>query len=219
VAPLEKIRMEEMYRAKMIDRFAKGEARQSGLITFFNTNLGLFLLSTVFISAFSWAYTTWTAYTKHKEEIEHTRQKLGLEIMNRLGYVAELQRVFPFGDRKVIQTALTGFDNRANTNPSWVLHYSPVFPEYEERSFLSLLWELETISDQPKRQQLRRLHTPIETAKAYLDRLEYTSTKSQKTEDGKIETFSLSATDQNMFLREVLEPIRILQNPNYYEAR
>src|SRR5208282_1199910 len=164
----EKIRAEEVYRVKVRGRLESRTPKQSKLLAFLNTNFGLFLLSTVFISSFSWGFNAWLNHQRDLKEAQKSRQKLGLEMMNRLKYLDELQRPFPYNERHAIETAINGFNAHANVNPSWIPHYSSVFPEYQERSLMSLVWQLETLSTGSAREKLKSVHRPIETAGQYL---------------------------------------------------
>ena len=47
---------------------------------FLNSNLGIFILSTFFISFLSWAYTTYSSYLKEKSEKSNQTEKLEAEI-------------------------------------------------------------------------------------------------------------------------------------------
>jgi hypothetical protein len=83
---------------------ARKESTSKKTLAFLNTNFGIFLLSTVFISSFTWVFNTWTTHTRHAEETKKTRQKLGLEMMNRLRYLDELQDPFLYDERHAIET-------------------------------------------------------------------------------------------------------------------
>ncbi|HKQ87384.1 MAG TPA: hypothetical protein VJS43_11525, partial [Candidatus Acidoferrales bacterium] len=168
----ERIRTTEYYKAKYRKEFS-AETKPTGLLAFFNTTFGLFLLSTVFIGCFSYGFNAWVNHVRDRAEAQKTRQKLGLELMNRLQYIDELDTTFPYDERRTIETALYGFDAQANVNPSWIRHYGAVFPEYQQRSFISVIWELESLSGPEKRQQLKQARVAVEKIRAYLDRLVY----------------------------------------------
>jgi hypothetical protein len=213
----ERIRTKEFYRAKYRTEFAT-EEKPKGLLSFFNTNFGLFLLSTVFIGCFSWGFNAWTTHVRDGAEVQKTRQKLGLELMNRLQCMEEMETTFPYDERKTIETALYGFDAHANVNPSWIRHYGAVFPEYEQRSLISIVWELETLSDSKKREQLKSARQPIEKIKSYFPRLVYAKEPApDKNPMGVVETFSLSKQDRESFEREVLAPLAFARDSTYFE--
>ena len=150
----ERIRTKEYFRAKFRKEFS-AEEKQKGFLAFVNTNFGLFLLSTVFIGCFSWGFNAWVNHVHDSAEAQKNRQKLGLELMNRLQYIDELETTIAYDERRTIETALYGFDPHANVNPSWIRHYGAVFPEYEQRSLISVVWELESLSKFRKTQAVQ----------------------------------------------------------------
>jgi hypothetical protein len=199
---------------------AVGESAGSKLLAFVNSNFGLFLLSTVFISSFSWGFNAWLTHERDVKEMYKNRQKLGLEIMNRIRYVEELRSPFPYNEYHTIQSAIDGFTVSANVNPSWIPHYSAVFPEYEPRSLMSLFWELETLSGEPQKTQLELAHKTIEALNKYFQKLIYRVVNApDRNAEGKIETFELSSADVGELDTEVLKPIEFLRDPKYYERQ
>jgi hypothetical protein len=213
----ERIREREFYKAKYKKEFST-EKKPKGLLPFLNTNFGLFLLSTVFIGCFSWGFNAWTNHVRDDREAQKSRQKLGLELMNRLQYIEEMKTTFPYDERRTIETALYGFNAQANVNPSWIRHYGAVFPEYEQRSLVSLVWELETLSDSKKRQQLKAAREPIEKIRTYLSRLVYAKEAApNKNPEGVVETFSLSQQDRELFDKEVLAPLAFVRDASFFE--
>lgn len=213
----ESIRTREYYRAKYKKEFST-ETKPTGLLAFLNTNFGLFLLSTVFIGCFSYGFNAWVNHVRDTAEAQKTRQKLGLELMNRLQYIDELDTSFPYDERRTIETALYGFDAQANVNPSWIRHYGAVFPEYQQRSLISVVWELESLSGPEKRKQLKQARAAVEKIRTYLDRLVYSKEAApNKNPEGVIETFSLSKQDRDSFDKEVLAPFAFAKDSSYFE--
>jgi hypothetical protein len=212
-----RIRIREFYRAKYRKKFAT-EDKPKGVIPFLNTSFGLFLLSTVFIGCFSWGFNAWTNHVRESAEAKKSRQKLSLELRNRLQYIEEMETTFPYDERRTIETALYGFDAHANVNPSWIRHYGAVFPEYEQRSLISIVWELETLSDSKKRDELRAARQPIEKIRTYLSKLEYAKDLApNKNPEGVLETFSLSKQDRESFEKEVLVPLAFAKDAAFFE--
>jgi hypothetical protein len=216
----DRIRTEEIYRAEVRKQLEAGTPKQSKLLAFVNTNFGLFLLSTVFISAFSWSFNAWLTHERGMKEAHTTSQKLGLEVMNRLRYLDELEKPFSYNERHAIETSINGFNARANMNQSWIPHYSAVFPEYQERSLMSLIWELESLSKGSDRVQLKSAHKPIEAAAQYLDKLEYKKVKAPgKNPEGIIETLGLSDDNRKTFESDVLKPLAFLRESAFFERQ
>src|SRR5438105_2944096 len=131
------IRTEEYLRAKYKRRFEPAAAVQrSRWLAFLNTSFGLFLLSTVFISSFSWGFNSWITHQKETADAQKSRQKLRIEILNRLLYIEELKEPFSYNHYHAIQNAIDGFIPGANALPSHIPYYGAVFPEYQARSFI-----------------------------------------------------------------------------------
>lgn len=205
----QKARISEQYAKKLKARLNKSD---SPAMKFLNSNFGLFLLSSVFISVFSWGYHQWTTYETHKREDAKLRQKIGLEVVNRLRYIDKMAGAFEYDDRRVIQQSLFGFDAAANVNPSWLRHYSAMFPEFQRRSFTSLLWELEDLSEKDRRSRLQLARTKIALIEGYLGKLQYYEVNgSKRGPDKTIGMYTLTQSDQVSFKSEVLDSVAFLK--------
>lgn len=186
---------------------------QPKLIAFLNSNFGLFVLSSIFISSFTWAFNAYLDHNRKAREEETNRQRLVLEIRNRMQFVDELASPFAYDEWHSIQSAFDGFTPSANVNPSWIPHYSAVFPEFSQRSFISLIWELETISRPPLREQLQAARKPVETARTYMQKLEYGVVNGpSRNADGKTEILSLPAALRDQYKVDVQKPLAFLEN-------
>jgi hypothetical protein len=177
-------------------------------------------LSTVFISSFSWGFNEWITHHHEVMEAKKGQAKLRLEIMNRLTYVDQLTDSFSCNEWHTIQTAVDGFTAGANVNPSWLPHYSAVFPEYQTRSLmslsLSLLWELETLVDPSERKRLEGSHASILIIHKYFQLLEYRVVDApNRNPEGKLELLQLSKEDKDHLRSEVLDPLKPLQDSSY----
>jgi hypothetical protein len=207
----QKARILEQYGKKLKARLKK-QTDDSPSMKFLNSNFGLFLLSSVFISLFSWGYHQWTTYEAHQREDAKLRQKIGLEVVNRLRYIDKMAGTFEYDDRRVIQQSLFGFDATANVNPSWLRHYSAMFPEFQRRSFTSLLWELEDLSEKDRRPRLQLARTKIGLIEGYLARLQYYEVDgSKRGPDKTIGMYALSQSDQASFKTEVSDSVAFLK--------
>jgi hypothetical protein len=185
---------------------------KSKVLAFLNSNFGLFVLSSIFISSFTWAFNAYLDHNRKVKDEETNRQRLVLEIRNRMQFVDELGSPFPYDEWHSIQSAFDGFTPSANVNPSWIPHYSAVFPEFSQRSFISLIWELETISKSPLREQLRTARQPVETARTYMDKLVYGVVQGpSRNPDGKTEILALPAELRDHYKGDVLKPLAFLE--------
>ena len=209
------IRLEEKYRTSIRNKLnSPAPAQSSALWTFLNSTFGIFLLSTVFISSFTWLYGQWTGAKTQKHDTQKTWERLQVELSNRIRYFDKLTTRIPSQDYKVIRGALYGFDPAANVNPSWILHYSPVFLEYKERSFSSLLWELATVSNDSKKPKLKSLRETSYSIEACFDKLNYEEIPAKDPKNPQ-EIYSLSAADLDSCKTHAIDPIKEITRMTY----
>jgi hypothetical protein len=208
----ELIRAEEIYRQEIRRELEKQESAPSKaarVFSFLNCGVGLFLLSTVFVSFFSWGYGEIAGAREKKAKAAETAQKLRLEIVNRLDTVQKLERRFRSEHYSVLRSAIFGFQPGANVNPSWKRFYSPMFPEYRERNFASLLWQLENLSSGEKRVRIADLRRRALEFEDYFDKLIYSEEPVKGS--APLEYYSLPPEDQKKFHDEVLASFAVLR--------
>lgn len=70
-----RIRLEEMYRAEVRDTMKLVVRPRSRAWTFFNSNLGLWLLSAIFISGLGTLFTMW----QHTRDLQHAKEEKAAE--------------------------------------------------------------------------------------------------------------------------------------------
>jgi hypothetical protein len=105
------------------------------LTAFFNTSLGIFVLSTIFISFGSWLYTQWTAHKKITDETN----KLEQEICYRLSIILKSNQKLNWDEYLDIQNSSMGF----NGQPPYNRVDLSAFPDtYQKISIYSLSWQL-----------------------------------------------------------------------------
>ncbi|HEY4208042.1 MAG TPA: hypothetical protein VGM31_14560 [Puia sp.] len=105
---------QEKFRWQIRTELEKKEKKDSKLLTFFNSTLGIFVLSTILVSFLSWAYTTYTAYSKNKEDKEQRISALQLEIANRTEAIEPiLLDTITINDMRQLEVEFTGNLNDA----------------------------------------------------------------------------------------------------------
>ncbi len=207
-AERERIREEERFRFE-IRRALAAETKRSArwsdhLFTFVNSPVGIFLLSTVLVGAFTWS----TSALQRRAQLETGRieavRRLRLELDNRYDEVQRLRGRFRAEYRKVVWTAFYGFRQGETTNPSWQVFYTPVFPEYGARGIASLLAELAELEPRSDRPPVDALRAQTHALAGYLDRLLYEEEPaSSTTPDHKpVEYFRLAPADSAAFDRD-----------------
>ena len=165
-----RIRMTENYRQKFAGS-PKVSSNRSAIFAFLNTNLGLFMLSSVFITLFSWGYNNWSEIQKAKVKKAETEKHLRIEIAYRLRIIHKLTRRFPDSDLNIIRTATYGFRVGTMQLPTHMLLYSPVFDEYGSRSLESLFWELESSVNDSEKAAISNARIKCFDISEYYDRL------------------------------------------------
>ncbi len=139
----QRIRFEEVFRSEVRQELEKRNrrgSRRTRWVAFLNTGLGLWILSTLAVGTISWGYGEWSRYQQGKEAKQELIRKVDLEIAVRLRYFDSL--ISNADNLRAFYDALRGLEQ-----PAWLVRGLPntVFPEFSERSFRSLLWELYTV--------------------------------------------------------------------------
>ena len=116
-----------------------------GFLGFWQTPLGLWLLSSVFLSFGSWAYTKWTSGLERQRIIAEDIRRLDLEIQTRLRPIdgVNLQSKYRIG-----QPDYREDKEGMAAEPAAIFRAPPeelqLFPDYSQRGLLSLLVELKS---------------------------------------------------------------------------
>jgi hypothetical protein len=144
-----RIRLEEIYRQELRQQLKPNSSRRERTLAFLNSAFFLWFLSTVLIGTVSFLYTRWDIRREdERRKYEQKRQvesekttaagKLDTEIASRLRFVnglIETENSFPQQSTLVKSVLIL-------EKPSAMEYPVNVFPEYSNRSFQSLLWEL-----------------------------------------------------------------------------
>lgn len=201
-----RIRLEEKYRQKYAPQ-PKVTPKRNVVIDFLNTSLGIFMLSTVFITFFSWAYNNWSESQKAKLKRAETEKHLRLEIAYRLRIIHKLTRRFPDSDLNIIRTATYGFRVGSMQVPTHMLIYSPIFEEYGARSLESLFWELESIVPEGEKEPIRNARIKCFAISDYFDKLAQITEPFPASKDGSgfIYFYELSPADRSALEDQVFK--------------
>ena len=106
-----------------------------------NSSFGIFLLSSVFLSSLTFAFTSWREAAAKAEKSAESIKRLDLEITSRLTQLEPLNvATFTYSSLLTARAATTG-----ESLPDILDRFYVVFPEYRDRSALSLLWELRSL--------------------------------------------------------------------------
>jgi hypothetical protein len=137
---IERIVAEETLRLEVRERLSKREADESSskLVKFLNSALGLFLLSTIFITGFGGLFTYWTQRTKDIRAEQESKEKLLAEYEWRL---IDL-------DGRIAQNRATSNKDVWGVNSLMIIRavtakdFATALPEFKEEHWAGLIIQL-----------------------------------------------------------------------------
>jgi hypothetical protein len=142
---MDRIRREEIFRQEVVRTLKTRGSRSERVSAFLNSNLGLFLLSSVLLSGLTYGYTEHTQSHIQQRQKDETVQRLDLEIAHRVSYLSVLLKPqFSYHELYTARTAVSGKE-RSRPEVGILGDFDPIFPEYSSRSLVSLLWELKRL--------------------------------------------------------------------------
>ncbi|POY35490.1 hypothetical protein C3K47_15640 [Solitalea longa] len=103
-----RISEEEKFRLQIRNELEQKNKNKA--ISFLNTPLGIFFLSSVLLSGMTWAYTTYTNYLTNKKE----SNRMYYEVSNRCFQVRKMDSICNSDDLSKIRSALFGYSNVEN---------------------------------------------------------------------------------------------------------
>lgn len=156
-----RIRLEEIYRQELRTRLTEKRTRPEKILFFLNSAFFLWFLSTAVIGTVSFLYAKWDSRKEdERRRYEQKRLvdresamvsgKLDTEIASRLRFVNGLidtEKSFP-QEITLIRSVLI------LEKPSAMDYPVNVFPEYSNRSFQSLLWELAQVVPEGEKKEI-----------------------------------------------------------------
>jgi len=133
-----RIRLEEIFREEVRRQLQddKVRTRSHRILAFFNSGLGIWLLSSIVLGFITWSYSTWSDSRSKVRENEATIEKLDVEIAARVERFREL--LANATSAQTYYMALWSLDNPATIDK----FTAGIFPEFASRSLRSLLWDL-----------------------------------------------------------------------------
>jgi hypothetical protein len=140
-AQAQQIRAEEVFRDEIRKSLVPRETGGKKVLAFFNSALGIFLLSSVALTG----ATTWHAQHAAERQASTTRdeqqRRLDVEIAYRLTLLAPLTvSQFSFTELHNERGAMRG-KVRRDPQIGDLAPYEPIFPEFLGRSLYALIWE------------------------------------------------------------------------------
>jgi len=121
-------------------------ARPKPLWAFLNSSFGLFVLSSVVLSSFTFGFTRWRDAIQEVKTRRELSRKLDLEIGNRVSDLTRLATTTFSYTALVTARAAVGGNPENDQEIGRIDQFMAVFPEFRGRSLISLLWELKAVS-------------------------------------------------------------------------
>lgn len=132
------LRAEEEFRHQIRKGLEENDRHRGSRFTawqFLNSNLGLFLLSTILISLLSWSYARWDVTRKLADENRQRINKLDLEIAYRIVRAERTRNIVALARGSRSKETYNATISELNGSKS-------LFPEFEGQPLFRLLYEL-----------------------------------------------------------------------------
>ena len=141
---IDRIKAEEQLRFDVrVQLEAIHAKRINSVFGFLNTNLGIFLLSSIFLSSFSWVYNEYKTRKDLRLSNQRAKTFLHYEIGQRLEVLQQLQDTISEDTKKDMVGAVRGGFTYAIRREYSSLSLSALLIEYETRSDLDLSPEVQ----------------------------------------------------------------------------
>lgn len=162
----ERVRLEEVFRDEVRRTLQQPKTTWQKVYNFFNSSLGVFFLSAIFVGGLSAAATKWAeTHQKHNQDRE-TIRRLDIEIAYRLQHLPILASgTISFTQKHTAKGALLG---KAEQHPQVgkLGEFEPIFPDFFGRTLFFLIWELQRTVPPEQREELNK---PLAQAKVLPD--------------------------------------------------
>ena len=157
----ERIKLEEHWRFEVRTQLEKTNGKPvHSVVSFFNTNLGIFLLSSIFLSSFSWGYNEYKTNKDLRLKNQQEKIFLDYEIRQRIDLLQQMGDTISEDTKKDMVAAVHGgFD------------YS-IRRDYRDLSFSALLVKYETLSDNNISPQVQAAVRVLNQFEKYEDQLQ-----------------------------------------------
>jgi len=147
----ERIRAEEIFRDEVRKSLSVKRSFWGKVYVFFNSSLGVFVLSGVFLTGVSSLYVRTSEQRREDSARRENARKLLVEIPFRVEELKKLESdVFSYSSLQTVRSAITG-KTINDAAVGQLGDFEPIFAEYSGRSLLALLWEYQGLLDEKSR--------------------------------------------------------------------
>lgn len=137
------IRAEEIFRIEVRHFLEPAKSRTQKFLAFLNSNLGLWIISAVFVSGISATYSSYSARVAEARQTQESVRRLDIEITRRLEKLSVLDEgVITFTQKQTARAAISG-TTEDDPRVGLLGDFRPIFREFEGRSLFALIWELQ----------------------------------------------------------------------------
>lgn len=138
---------------------------------FLNSGIIILFLSTVAVTYVSTRYAQRAEEQRALLRNEETVERLDFEIEHRLRYLYTLGQDLEItgGQRETIWYAIAGTGQNVRALSIYGESFAPTFPQFDQRSFVSLIWELDNLVTDKDYDQVLAAAALIDDIFGYLD--------------------------------------------------
>jgi hypothetical protein len=170
-ADRERVRLEEVFREEVRKSLEKPKTAKKKVYDFFNSSLGIFILSSILLASLSAGVTKWLEINQREAQAAETIRRLDIEIAHRLQQLPVLSSgVITYTQMHTAKGAVFG---KAENHPQVgkLGEFEPIFPEFLGRTLFFLIWELQRTLRPEQRPQFDRALTQARLLPAFFDRM------------------------------------------------
>ena len=170
-AEQERVRLEEIFREEVRKTLHQQKTTLQRVYDFFNSSLGIFVLSAILLGGLSALVTRWSENHQKQAQDRETIRRLDIEIAYRLQHLPVLSSgVITFTQMHTAKGALVG---KAEQHPTAgkLGEFEPIFPEFSGRTLFFLMWELQRTVPPEQRAQLDAPLAQARLFPSFLDRM------------------------------------------------
>lgn len=139
----ERLRHEEIFREEIRASLQKPQTMGQKVYRFFNSSLGVFILSAVFLGTLSTIATKWLESHQREAQTRETIRRLDIEIGHRLQQLPVLlAETITYTQLHTAKGAVFG-KPAVHPQVGRLGEFQPIFPEFEGRTLFFLIWELQ----------------------------------------------------------------------------
>lgn len=150
----DRIRLEEIFREEVRKGLQRPKTPREKVYDFFNSSLGVFVLSAIFVSGLSAAATEWFESHQKQAQARETIRRLDIEIGHRVQQLPTLlSEIITYTQLHTAKGAVFG-KTEHHPQVGQLGDFQPIFPEFEGRTFFFLVWELQRTLPSEQRSQL-----------------------------------------------------------------